>query len=380
MKIIIAPDSYKGSLSAVEVSQAIENGIRKVERSADIHKIPMADGGEGTVEAMITATGGKVIEKTVKGPLGEPVSSYFGILQDGTTAVIEMSAASGLPLVPKNNRNPMFTTTYGTGELIKFAVELGCKKLIIGIGGSATNDGGMGMAQALGVKFFDKDGLELGFGGGELLKLDAIDYSNLNVDLNSVNIEVACDVDNPLCGPHGASHVYGPQKGATQEMIQKLDQGLYNYASLIKKHLDKDILDVPGSGAAGGLGGGLVAFLGAKLKSGVDIVIETTGLKEKVKDSDLVFTGEGSTDYQTLFGKAPSGVAKIAKEYGVPVVCLSGGIGENAQKLYDVGVTSLFSIVNRPMSLKESMDNSSKLIEKSVESIYRLFYFSKINC
>ncbi|NNG65708.1 glycerate kinase [Caldanaerobacter subterraneus] len=374
MKILLAPDSFKGSLSSKEVCHAMENGIKRV-IDAEIISIPIADGGEGTVEALVYAVGGEIIRSDVTGPLGEKVEAFYGILKDGT-AVIEMAACAGLYLIPEEKRNPLKTTTYGVGELIKLALDKGCRKFIIGIGGSATNDGGVGMAQALGVKFLDKDGNEIGFGGGELYKIEKIDISSIDKRIYESEFIVASDVDNPLCGEKGASYVYGPQKGATPEMIKILDENLKHLAYVTKKVIDKDYSEVPGAGAAGGLGFGLMAFLGAKLKRGIDIIIETTRLEEKIKEVDLVITGEGNTDFQTAFGKAPAGIAKLAKKYGKPVIILSGGLGKDYKSLYDIGVTALFSITNKPMSLEEAMKNAYQLISDRMEDIIRVFLAS----
>ncbi|MGB9808575.1 MAG: glycerate kinase [Caldanaerobacter sp.] len=374
MKILLAPDSFKGSLSSKEVCHAMENGIKRV-IDAEIISIPIADGGEGTVEALVYAVGGEIIKSDVTGPLGEKVEAFYGILKDGT-AVIEMAACAGLYLVPEEKRNPLKTTTYGVGELIKLALDRGCRKFIIGIGGSATNDGGVGMAQALGVKFLDKDGNEIGFGGGELHKIEKIDISSIDKRIYESEFIVASDVDNPLCGEKGSSYVYGPQKGATPEMIKILDENLKHLAYVTKKVIDKDYSEVPGAGAAGGLGFGLMAFLGAKLKRGIEIIIETTRLEEKIKEVDLVITGEGNTDFQTAFGKAPAGIAKLAKKYNKPVIILSGGLGKDYKSLYDIGVTALFSITNKPMSLEEAMESAYQLISDRMEDIIRVFLAS----
>lgn len=373
MKIVIAPDSFKGSCSAVKAANAIEKGIFKVRKEACIHKIPMADGGEGTVEAIIMAAGGDIRKVEVTGPLGERVRAFYGVLKDGKTGVIEMAAASGLVLVPLEKRNPLKTTSFGTGELIKHAIRVGCTKLIIGIGGSATNDGGMGMAQALGVRFSDSNGQLLGFDGESLSKLEKIDCSGMLNGLDNIEFVIACDVVNPLCGETGASNVFGPQKGADTEMVKLLDRGLLNFAGKIKCDLGKDIAEIPGSGAAGGLGGGIIAFLNGTIKPGIEILAEITCLEDKIKEADLVITGEGRTDFQTAFGKVPVGVARIAKKYQVPVVCLSGGLGEGIETLYEEGITALFSIVDGPMNLEKAMKNVEELLSKSSENIIRLY-------
>lgn len=313
MKIVIAPDSFKESLTALEVANAIEKGFQEIYPDATYIKIPMADGGEGTVQSLVDATDGQIIKKQVIGPLGHPVEAFFGVLGNGKTAVIEMAAASGLHLVPQADRNPLITTTWGTGELILAALDYKVEHIIIGIGGSATNDGGAGMAQALGAKLLDDKGEQIGYGGGSLNQLVSIDLSALDPRLQQVKIEVACDVNNPLVGPTGAAAIYGPQKGATPEMVNLLDRNLTHYAEIIKKDLSKDVIDIPGAGAAGGLGAGLLAFLSAELKRGVDIVIAATQLEKHMNKADLVITGEGKIDNQTIHGKTPIGVAKTAK-------------------------------------------------------------------
>ncbi len=377
MKIIVAPDSFKGSLRSKDVADSIEKGIQNVSKKIKTIKIPIADGGEGTVDAIIIAMKGRIYYKNVTGPLGEKIKASYGIIKSEKTGIIEMASASGLTLVPVSKRNPLFTTTYGTGELIKQAIIDGCNKIIIGIGGSATTDGGMGMLQALGVEFFDINGNKLGFGGKELIKIHSINLNNILSPLKEIEFIVASDVTNPLYGKKGAAYIFGPQKGATPEIVKQLDAGLKNYAQKIKKFLKKDISKIPGSGAAGGLGGGLTAFLNAKIKPGINIIMEKTKFEEKLNDADLVITGEGNTDSQTLFGKVPAGIAKIAKKHKVPVICLSGGLSNDLKKLYNIGITSFFSIVNHPMDLQSAMKNSKKLIESQTENIIRLFMQGK---
>ena len=372
MKIVIAPDSFKGSLSARDVSVNIEKGVRKVFEAAEIISIPMADGGEGTVQSLVDSTNGVIVSTKVKGPLLEEVAAFYGILGDGTTAIIEMAAASGLPLLRENERNPMKTTTYGTGELIKHALDRGCKKIIIGIGGSATNDGGAGMIKALGAKLLDKDGEDIGCGGGCLNKIEVIDLSSMDERLKGCKIVAACDVDNPLTGPRGASYVFGPQKGADPEMVEILDSNLQHFAEVVEKTTGIAIKDFPGAGAAGGLGGGLLAFLDAELKRGIDIVIEATDFEEKIKDADIIITGEGRMDYQTQYGKTPYGVAQTARKYNIPVVAIVGSVGKNAEVLYDLGFSGIFSIINRPMTLEEAISESAELLEKTSESVMRV--------
>ncbi len=377
MKIIVVPDSFKGSLSAIQAATAIERGIQNAaprkEKPVEIIKIPMADGGEGTVEAIISAIGGRIVTATVLNPLGQATESFLGILPNNT-AVIEMAAASGLNLIEPHLRNPLLTTTYGTGQLIQAALDNDCTDIIIGVGGSATNDGGVGMAQALGIKFTDENGSPLAFGGGMLDQLRHIDISGLDPRAKKVRFTVASDVKNPLCGSEGASAVYGPQKGATPEMVALLDQNLRHLAKVIQNHLGVDITEIPGSGAAGGLGGGLMAFLGAKLQSGIKIIMELTSFEEKLRDADLIITGEGATDFQTLFGKVPFGVAQVAKEYGKPVICISGSLGIGYEKLADAGIVAFFSIVDRPMALEEAMARGEALLEKTAENVLHTYF------
>ena len=372
MRIVVAPDSYKGSLSAVAVAAAMEQGILSVFPHATVVKVPIADGGEGTVEALVTATNGRIIHQEVVGPLGEPHKAYWGLLGDGKTAVIEMAAASGLPLIPKGKRNPRLATTFGTGQLMKAALDQGILNLIIGIGGSATNDGGVGMAQALGAKFYDASGNELPYGGAALAKLASIDLSGVDTRLQAASVLVACDVDNPLCGPRGASAVYGPQKGATPAIVAELDAALKQFAVVAKTATGKDVAELPGAGAAGGLGAGLLFFTNAQLRPGVEIILETTGFADIVKEACLVITGEGNTDFQTAFGKAPVGVAKIAKQFAVPTVCLSGGLGKDHEQVLDHGIDGIMSIVPHPMSLEECVNSAALLVEAATARLCRL--------
>jgi len=367
MKIVVAPDSFKGSLTAIEVAGGIERGIREIFPEAEIIKIPMADGGDGTVQCLVNATGGKILREKVTGPLGEEVLASYGILGDKKTAVIEMAEASGLTLVPVNKRNPLLTTTYGTGQLIRAALDQGCRKMIIGIGGSATNDGGAGMVQALGAKLLDEEGKEIGFGGGELKKISRIDIRHMDKRLSDTKILVASDVTNPLCGPKGASRVYGPQKGATPEMAEELDKSLAHFAKIIKRDLHKDVKDMPGAGAAGGLGASLMAFLNAELRPGIDIVIEVVKLEEAIKGADLVITGEGKIDSQTIYGKAPIGVAKIAKKYNIPVIAIAALIGDDADIVHQYGIDNLIKVSEPPVSLTEPKSKKIRLIKKSIK-------------
>ena len=372
MRVVIAPDSYKGSVSAVGVAAALERGVLRVFPQAEVRKIPIADGGEGTVEALVTATGGEMKQARVRGPLGESVEACWGILGDGQTAVIEMAAASGLPLVPPDRRDPRITTTYGTGELIRAALDAGLRRIIIGIGGSATNDGGTGMAQALGAKFLALDGAELLPGGGALARLATIDLSGLDPRLTETEITVACDVDNPLCGQRGASAVFGPQKGATPAMVAELDAALGHFAGCAQAATGRNVAELAGAGAAGGLGAGLLFFTPAKLRPGVEIVLEAVKFADVVKEAAFVITGEGRTDFQTAYGKAPVGVAKVAKQFGVPVFCISGGLGDGADDVLAQGIDATMSICSRPLSLEECMRDGATLIEEAAARLCRI--------
>ncbi len=370
-KVLIAPDSYKGCLSALEVSNAIESAFLEFYPKLNIVKVPIADGGEGTVDALVTATGGKLMFSEVLDPLGEKIVAKWGILGDGSTAVIEMASASGLPLVPREKRNPYITSTFGTGQIIKAALDANCKKIVIGIGGSATNDAGSGMAKALGVRFLDSSGKELCDGGYALQKLEKIDISKIDQRIKNTEILVACDVDNPLCGPRGASAVYGPQKGATPEMILELDKALLKFSDIAQQVTGKDVKNTAGAGAAGGLGAGLMFFTEASLMPGVELVLEVTDFNNLVKDADLVITGEGNTDFQTVFGKAPVGVAKAAKKYNIPVVCISGGLGDGYESVFDKGIDAIVSISSGPVSLDECMLNGAIMLISATKRLIR---------
>lgn len=376
--IVLAPDSFKESMTAKEVCEAMERGIRKANSQIRCIHIPMADGGEGTMQSLVDATGGRVYSKEVVGPLGNNVVAEYGILGNGEIGVIEMASASGIHLVDSEKRNPLITTTFGTGQLIKACLDKGVKKLLIGIGGSATNDGGAGFIQALGGRLLDENGDDLSYGGGALAKLHTIDLSNLDERLKYVSVEVACDVNNPLCGKEGASYVFGPQKGATREMIEILDQNLSHYAEVIKEQLGKDVISKAGAGAAGGLGAGLMAFLDVKLKSGIEMVIEYANLEEKVRDADMVWTGEGSIDFQTQYGKTPLGVAMIAKKYNKPVIALAGRVGNDIDVLYDKGIDAIFGIMRGVTSIEEALVKGPENVEKTSENIIRLLNISCI--
>ncbi len=372
MKCIIAADSFKGSNTAERVCLAVKEGMGVIYPDAEYLIVPIADGGEGTIEAVRKVTDGKLRTVMVTGPLGEKCEASFGVLPGGR-AVIEMAEASGLPLVPDDKRDPLKATTYGTGELISAALDAGCREMLIGIGGSATNDCGVGMAQALGVSFLDGEGKEIGFGGGELNRISKIDISKLDRRLREVKITVACDVTNPLCGPKGASSVYGPQKGATQEMVEVLDEALAHCARLIERDLAVSIAEIPGSGAAGGLGGGLVGFLGAELQPGIDAVLSIVKFDELIKDADLVITGEGKLDHQTIYGKVPAGVAQWTKRTrNIPVIAIVGDIGEDFEAVYDIGIDAVISTVNKAMPLSEAMAHSRELLVETGERVARL--------
>lgn len=355
MKIVIAPDSYKESLSALEVASAIERGFREIYPDADYHKLPVADGGEGTVEAMVAATQGRVVEVEVTGPLGDTVQGFYGLSGDEQSAFIEMAAASGLELVPGDKRCPLTTTSWGTGELIRHALDAGVKHIIIGLGGSATNDGGAGMAQALGVKLLTADNQAIAPGGAGLETLERIDISELDARLAECRIEVACDVTNPLTGEEGASAVFGPQKGATPEMISRLDAALEHYAQCVKRCLDIDVLALEGGGAAGGMGAALYAFCGAELRPGIEIVTDALHLDKLVADADLVITGEGRIDSQTIHGKVPVGVARVAKRYNVPVIAIGGSLTPDVGVVHDHGLDAVFSVLYRICTLEDAL-------------------------
>ncbi|HEC44270.1 MAG TPA: glycerate kinase [Bacteroides sp.] len=377
MKILIAPDSFKNALSALDVAHSLEKGILRSIPEAETRIVPMADGGEGTVESLIDATGGKRVNIRVKDPLSRDVESSFGITGDGSTAVIEMAAASGIQLIKPEEKDPWNTTTYGTGELIKAALDSGCRTILLGIGGSATNDCGSGMATALGVKFMDKNGNPVNQGGGALAEVERIDMGRLDPRIAESTILVACDVTNPLTGPQGASCVYGPQKGADDSMVKKLDENLSTFARVIKNQLGKEVGDIPGAGAAGGLGAGLIAFLDAKLVEGVPAIAERIGLEDDIKWADLVITGEGGMDFQTQYGKTPYGVAQIARKYNKPVIAVAGTIGEGADVLYDMGISAMYSILESPMSLNEAIAKTPLLLETAGERIGRILLIGK---
>lgn len=369
---VLAPDSFKGSLTAKEVCEAMEVGFKAARPDDLFLKIPMADGGEGTVQSLVDAVGGLIQEVTVKGPLQQEVVGEIGLLKDGVTGVIEMASASGIDLIRASERNPLMTTTYGTGQLIKACLDRGVQTLIIGLGGSATNDGGTGMAAALGVRFLDEKGKPLPLGGDFLDRLAIIDSSQIDPRLAEMNIIIASDVTNPLCGPTGASAIFGPQKGADIHMVERLDQNLAHYAMLLKEQLQQDVKNIPGSGAAGGTAAGLLAFTAATLQKGVEVVIEQTGLREAIKQADYVITGEGAIDFQTKFGKTPYGVAQLAKTYNKPVIALAGTVGENAEELYAEGIDAVFGITPGPMSLETAIAGAAENIQRTCLHLGRI--------
>ncbi|MBW2957799.1 glycerate kinase [Hafnia paralvei] len=369
MKIVIAPDSFKESLSAMQVAEAIEQGFSEIFPQAEYIKLPMADGGEGTVESMVAATGGERVHVNVTGPLGQPVNGFFGWMGDGETAVIEMAAASGLHLVAPEQRNPLVTTSFGTGELILAALNHGARKIILGIGGSATNDGGAGMMQALGAHFHDIDGKELHVGGAALAQLASVDLSQLDARLAQTDILVACDVDNPLCGAKGASAVFGPQKGATPERVKLLDAALQHYGEKIELATGKSVLNVAGAGAAGGMGAALFGLLNARLQPGIEIVTEALKLADAVQGADLVITGEGRIDSQTIHGKTPVGVARVAKRYDIPVIAIAGGMTPDYSVVHQHGLDAVFSVLNRIQTLPEALEGARENVRVTARNV-----------
>ncbi|MCX8130451.1 MAG: glycerate kinase [Clostridia bacterium] len=377
MRVLIAMDSFKGSLTSFEAADAVEKGLKRVFKNASVEKVAVADGGEGTVDALVQSLDGEFVSIEVSDPLGNKVQARYGIV-NGDTAVIEMAEASGLCLIPESKRNPLITSTFGTGELIADALKRGCTKVIMGIGGSATNDGGMGMAKALGVKFYDADGNDVGHGGGALGRLVRIDVSGMNTEVGKAEFLAACDVNNPLYGNTGASKIFAPQKGATDEMVEILDRNLCHYASIVKNCLGIDLEEVPGAGAAGGLGAGLMVFCKAKLVKGIDLVLDLLKIDEKIKMADIVITGEGRIDSQTAYGKLPVGIAKVAKKYNKPVFAIAGFIGEGAELVYESGIDSILSSMTGPMSLEQSMQNSKRLIADASERLFRIVYTLRV--
>ena len=372
MKVVIAPQGFKAGIPGLEAAQAIARGVIAAVPDAETVLAPVADGGDGTLHALVDGTGGKVFTSMVSGPLGPQLEALWGVMGDGRTAVVEMALASGLALVPQRRRNPRLTTTAGTGEIIREALDAGYTRIIVGLGGSATNDGGAGMAAALGARFMDAEGRSLPPGGSSLARLDRIDVSNLHPGLQGATIIAATDVTNPLCGPEGASAIFGPQKGANAEMVRELDAALANYAQVVTRDVGRDVSGVPGAGAAGGLGAGLMAFAGATLQSGIDMVCEILGFDALLQGADLVITGEGRADRSTVFNKAPVGVARHANTHGVPTVLLAGSLGPGYEELYEHNVASVVCIADRPMNFEASLSRSAELLESAAERTMRL--------
>lgn len=373
MKFVIAPDSYKESVSAFEAAEAMKAGLEKVFQHACYEMIPLADGGEGTSEVLVHSQRGEFRKIEVTSPLGEKIEARYGIIPQQKKAIIEVAAACGLHLLEISKRNPLITTSYGVGEMIIDALNNGVENFIVGLGGSSTNDGGLGMLQALGARAFDGDGNEVGLGGKELIKIRTIDISKTDSRLKRARIEVACDVENPLIGDNGATKVFGPQKGASAQMIEDLEKGMKNYAEVLSQEFGSDIGNIPKAGAAGGLGGAFI-LLGAELASGIQLVLEHTGFEEKLESADYIFTGEGSIDAQTKYGKTLSGIASIAKKHGIPVIALAGKVGDDIDELYDIGITSVFGIVDKPKELKQALEDGYCSIKKTSENIARLLY------
>lgn len=373
MKVVIAIDSFKGSLSSLEAGMAIKEGILKTGEAEVVVK-PLADGGEGTVDALLFGMGGNEIKLNVTGPLGEETTCSYGILKDGKTAIIEMAAAAGIKKVPEHKLNPLYTTTYGVGEMIKDAIDRGCCNFIIGIGGSATNDGGIGMLKALGYEFLDAQGSPVRPIGNDLSRIAGLRIDNALDKLSDCSFRIACDVNSPLYGSTGAAHVFGPQKGATPEIVELLDAGLRNYSEVVKMFTGKDTSSIPGTGAAGGLGYAFVTFLNSKLESGIDIILDEIHLEEDIKYCDIVITGEGKLDYQTAMGKAPIGVARLAKKYGKTVIAFAGGVTKDANKCNEEGIDAYFSIQQYPISIEEAMtyDVARYNLTSTAEQVFRL--------
>ncbi|MGC9471106.1 MAG: glycerate kinase [Bacteroidales bacterium] len=369
MKILISPAPFKDSLSAREAAEALARGFRQSLPRAELIVLPVADGGEGTVEALVNAGQGKIMSSRVSDPLGRPVMARWGLIEGGATAVVEMSAASGLELLEPEERNPWHTSTYGTGELIREALDLSCRKIIVGMGGSATVDGGTGMAMALGIQFLDENGMPVPRGGQALSLIKTIDTTRLDPRIKDVRIRVACDVQNPLTGENGAAHVYGPQKGADEAMVERLEEGMIRYAALLKEASGKDISAIPGTGAAGGLAAGLAVFLGATLEKGFDLIGNYLNLEEKIKECDLVATGEGRVDASSLHGKAPAGIAGMARKFNKPVLVFAGSLGEGSEHFYEIGVKSLIQVTPPSFAPEKALAEAAGFLEKAAKEI-----------
>ena len=374
MRVVVAIDSFKGSMSSLEAGEAISNGIKKAHKDAEVEIRPLADGGEGTVEALSIGMGGRLINVDVTGPVGRKVNAVYGIVDSSKTAIIEMSQAAGITLVSGDEKNPLYTTTFGVGELIKDAINKGCRHFVVGIGGSATNDCGIGMLQALGYEFLDKEGNQVGFGASGVRDIVSIRDENVIKELSECYFRVACDVNNPLCGELGCSAIYGPQKGATKEMVADMDGWLKNYSKIVKEKYPDADSEYPGTGAAGGLGYAFFNFTNSKLESGIKIVLDETKLEEYVKDADIVVTGEGRLDHQTVMGKAPVGVANIAKKYNKKVIAFSGSVTEDAGVCNEHGIDAFFPILRRIVTLEEAMqtDTAKQNLTDTAEQVFRL--------
>jgi glycerate kinase len=374
MRVVVAIDSFKGSMSSLEAGEAISNGIKKAHKDTEVEIRPLADGGEGTVEALSIGMGGRLINVDVTGPVGRKVSAVYGIVDSSKTAIIEMSQAAGITLVSGDEKNPLYTTTFGVGELIKDAINKGCRHFVVGIGGSATNDCGIGMLQALGYEFLDKEGNQVGFGASGVRDIVSIRDENVIKELSECYFRVACDVNNPLCGELGCSAIYGPQKGATKEMVADMDGWLKNYSKIVKEKYPDADSEYPGTGAAGGLGYAFFNFTNSKLESGIKIVLDETKLEEYVKDADIVVTGEGRLDHQTVMGKAPVGVANIAKKYNKKVIAFSGSVTEDAGVCNEHGIDAFFPILRRIVTLEEAMqtDTAKQNLTDTAEQVFRL--------
>ncbi len=374
MKVVVAIDSLKGSLSSIEAGMAVRDGILAAKPDAEVIVKPLADGGEGTTDALIEGMNGKRIDLTVTGPMHTPVDAYYGYLADSHTAVMEMASAAGITLVPAEEKNPLLATSYGVGEMMNDALQKGCRNFIIGIGGSATNDGGIGMLKALGVRFLDENGEDAGEGGQALAKVEQIDVSGLNPLLKECRIQVACDVNNPLCGENGSTYVYGPQKGVTEDKKKKLDEDMAHFARITSKTLGNDYLDTPGAGAAGGLGFAFLSYIGAALTPGIELILNAVGLEQELSDADVVVTGEGCLDFQTAMGKAPVGVARLAKKYHAKVIAFAGSVTKEASACNKEGIDAFFPILRSVCTLAEAMDpvNAKANITATTEQVFRL--------
>ena len=374
MKVVIAIDSLKGSLSSIEAGMAAKEGILKAKPDAEVIVKPLADGGEGTADALIEGLNGERIDLTVTGPMGSPVSCYYGYIKESSTAIMEMASAAGITLVPDEEKNPLLATTYGVGEMIANAMELGCRNFIIGIGGSATNDGGIGMLKALGYEFFDKNGEDAGEGGQALAKVSSINTKNRNPLISECTFRIACDVNNPLCGENGATYIYGPQKGVTDGFKANLDAGMANFSKVTAAALGHDDSKIAGVGAAGGLGFAFLSYIGAELTPGIELILNAVGLEDELKNADIAVTGEGRLDHQTAMGKAPVGVARLAQQYAAKVVAFAGAVTEGAVACNDAGIDAFFPIIRGITTLEEAMnkENAHKNMAAATEQVFRL--------